>query len=103
MTDIKSVAVLGSGVMGAGIAGHLANAGIPVILMDLPQKGLGKKNALAKEAIDRLKKSNPAALMSKDKAKLITPGNLDDDLDKIKDVDWVIEVVIQRLDIKQEH
>lgn len=102
MTDIKSVAVLGSGVMGAGIAAHLANAGIPVILMDLPQKGIGKKNALAKEAIEKLKKSNPAALMHKDKAKLITPGNLEDDLKKIKDVDWVIEVVIERLDIKQD-
>lgn len=102
MTEIKSVAVLGSGVMGAGIAAHMANAGIPVILMDLPQKGLGKKNALAKDAIDALKKSNPAALMSKSKAKLITPGNFEDDLDKIKDVDWVIEVVIERLDIKQD-
>ncbi len=102
MTEIKSVAVLGAGVMGAGIAAHLANAGIPVILMDLPQKGMGKKNALAKEAIERLKKSNPAALMSKDKAKLITPGNFDDDLEKVKDVDWVIEVVIERLDIKQD-
>jgi len=102
MTDIKSVAVLGSGVMGAGIAAHLANAGIPVILMDLPQKGIGKKNSLAKEAIENLKKSNPAALMHKDKAKLITPGNFEDDLEKIKEVDWVIEVVIERLDIKQD-
>lgn len=101
MTEIKSVAVLGSGVMGAGIAGHFANAGIPVLLLDMPQKGLGKKNSLAKDAIEGLKASNPAALMNKENAKLITPGNFEDDLSKIKDVDWVIEVVVERLDIKQ--
>lgn len=102
MSEIKSVVVLGSGVMGAGIAAHVANAGIPVTLLDLPQKGLGKKNALAKEAIERLLKMDPAPLMDKKNADLITPGNFDDDLDKVKDADWVVEVVVERLDIKQE-
>jgi 3-hydroxyacyl-CoA dehydrogenase len=102
MRDIKSVAVLGSGVMGSGIAGHFANAGIPVLLLDMPQKGLGKKNSLAKDAIERMLKADPAPLMHKRNADLITPGNFEDDLVKIKDVDWVIEVVIERLDIKQE-
>ncbi len=99
--SIKSVAVIGSGVMGAGIAAHIANAGVRVLLLDMPQKGIGKKNLLAKNAIDLLKKSNPAALMSKKNADLITPGNFDDDLKKISEVDWVIEVVIENLDIKQ--
>ncbi len=102
MTDIKNVAVLGSGVMGAGIAAHLANAGVNVLLMDLPQKGIGKKNALAKEAIEKLKKSNPAAFMSKAFVKNVEAGNFDDDLSRVKDMDWVIEVVVERLDIKQD-
>jgi 3-hydroxyacyl-CoA dehydrogenase len=102
MREIKSVAVLGSGVMGAGIAGHFANAGIQVLLLDLPQKGFGQKNAIAKGAIEGLLKSNPAALTHKKNADLITPGNFDDDLEKIKDCDWVVEVIVERLDIKQE-
>jgi len=102
MTTIKKAAVIGSGVMGAGIAGHFANAGIPVLLLDIPQKGFGKKNSLAEGAIDRLKKSDPPALMHKKNAKLITAGNLDDDLKKLKDVDWVVEAIVEKKDIKQE-
>lgn len=102
MGQIKNVAVLGAGVMGAGIAAHLANAGVNVLLMDLPQKGIGKKNAMAKDAIEKLKKSNPAAFMNKAFAKRVEAGNFDDDLSRVKDMDWVIEVVIERLDIKQD-
>lgn len=101
MKEIKSVAVLGSGVMGASIAAHFANAGVPVLLLDLPQKGFGKKDSLAKEAIERLKTTSPAPLTHKRRAELITPGNLEDDLEKIKNVDWVVEAVVENLDIKK--
>ncbi len=99
--DIKKVAVIGSGVMGAGIAAQIANAGIPVRLLDMPQKGFGKKNALAEEALERLSKADPAPIMHRDRLKLITPGNLDE-LKDIADCDWVIEVVIEKLEIKQD-
>lgn len=102
MTEIKKVAVIGSGVMGASIAAHVANSGTPVILLDIVPKDAKDRSQLAKDAIEKLLKSNPAALTHKKKAKLIKPGNLEDDLKLLSDVDWIIEVVIERLDIKQE-
>ena len=101
MTQIKKVAVIGSGVMGASIAAHIANAGIPVRLLDLPQKGFGKKNALAEDAIDRLLKADPEPFMHKSNAKLITAGNLDD-LKDVADCDWVIEVIVEKLEAKRD-
>lgn len=98
---IQKVGVLGSGVMGAGIAAHVANAGIPVVLLDIAQEGAGGRSALAIGAIEKLKKNKPSALMSASRAKLITPGNLDDDLALLADCDWIIEAVIERVDIKQ--
>jgi 3-hydroxyacyl-CoA dehydrogenase len=102
MSDIKKVAVLGAGVMGANIAAHIANAGIPVMLLDIPQSGFGKKNALAEGAIEKMLKADPAPFMLKKNADLITPGNIEGDLDKLKEVDWIIEAVIEKLDIKQD-
>ncbi|MEO8196845.1 MAG: 3-hydroxyacyl-CoA dehydrogenase/enoyl-CoA hydratase family protein, partial [Thermoanaerobaculia bacterium] len=98
---IQKVGVLGSGVMGAGIAAHVANAGIPVVLLDIAQEGPGGRSALAMNAIERLKKTKPSPLMAASRAKLITPGNLDDDLALLADCDWIIEAVIERVDIKQ--
>ena len=98
---IQKVGVLGSGVMGAGIAAHVANAGLPVVLLDIAQEGPGGRSALAIGAIEKLKKNKPSALMSASRAKLITPGNLDDDLALLADCDWIIEAVIERVDIKQ--
>ncbi|MFZ2587146.1 MAG: 3-hydroxyacyl-CoA dehydrogenase NAD-binding domain-containing protein [Alphaproteobacteria bacterium] len=106
---IKKVAVIGAGVMGAGIAAQVANAGVPVVLLDIlpkdvPLKKKGNedaRNAVALGAIAKLKKSNPAALMHPKNANLIEAGNTTDDLNKLKDCDWVIEAVIERLDIKQ--
>lgn len=101
MAEIKKVAVCGSGVMGAAIAAHMANAGIPVLLFDIVKEGVSDRRQLSKDAIEKLLKTNPAALTHKRKAKLITPCNLEDDLDKLKDVDWIIEAIIEKVEIKQ--
>ena len=99
---IRRVAVLGAGVMGSGIAAHCANAGIPVILLDIvPPKG-GDRNAFAQGALDKLKKSRPAAFMHQRNALLVSVGNFDDDLAKVADCDLIIEAIVERLDIKQQ-
>ena len=98
---IRSVAVIGAGVMGAGIAAHVANAGVKVFLLDVVKPGSNNRNAIAEGAIEKLKKMDPAPLMGSRAVRLITPGNIEDDLEKLKDVDWIVEAVIERLDIKQ--
>ena len=97
---IKKVAVIGAGLMGSGIAAQVANAGVPVVLLDIVPKDAKDRSLLAKGAIDKLLKSNPAALMHKNNAKLITPGNMEDDLELLKECDWIIEVVLEDLKIK---
>ncbi|SIT91380.1 3-hydroxyacyl-CoA dehydrogenase/enoyl-CoA hydratase family protein [Edaphobacillus lindanitolerans] len=112
--QIRKAAVIGSGVMGSGIAAHLANIGIPVLLLDIvpelsaeeQSKGLDPenrsvRNRLAEGALKNLLKQKPAPLASKENLALITPGNLEDDLHKLKDVDWIIEVIVENLDIKK--
>ena len=98
--DFKAIAVIGSGTMGSAIAGQIANAGRPVLLLDLPTDG-DDPNKIANAAIDRLLKSDPPALMHKKRSTLITTGNLRDDFDKLADCDWIIEAVVERLDIKK--
>ncbi|WP_374373918.1 3-hydroxyacyl-CoA dehydrogenase NAD-binding domain-containing protein [Dongia sp.] len=98
---IKKACVIGAGVMGSGIAAQIANAGVPVLLLDIVPKEGADRSAIAKGAIEKLLKADPAPLMSKAAAKLITPGNTEDDLDQLADVDWIVEAVIERLDIKQ--
>lgn len=100
--EVKKAAVLGSGVMGAAIAAHFANAGIPVLLLDIVPEGAEDRNKLAKAAIEKLPKTSPAPLTHPSKIKLMTPGNLEDDLEKLREVDWIVEAVIERLDIKQK-
>jgi 3-hydroxyacyl-CoA dehydrogenase len=100
--EIKTVAVIGSGVMGSGIAAHVANAGYPVRLLDIVPKDAGDRSILAKTAIERMLKTEPAPLMTKAAAKLITPGNTEDDFDALKDVDWIVEVIVENLDIKKK-
>jgi len=99
---IRKVGVLGAGVMGASIAAHVANAGVPVVLLDIVPPGADDRDALAKGAIAKLLKAKPAAFMSAQRAKLVTPGNLEDHLDLLSDCDWIIEAVIERIDIKQK-
>ena len=98
---IERAAVLGAGVMGSGIAAQIANAGIPVLLLDLVPEGASNRNALAQGALERMQKADPAPFMSKQAARLVTPGNLEDDLGKLAEVDWIVEAVIENLAIKQ--
>ncbi|OAS16278.1 3-hydroxyacyl-CoA dehydrogenase/enoyl-CoA hydratase family protein [Paenibacillus oryzisoli] len=116
MTTIRTAAVIGSGVMGSGIAAHLANVGIPVLLLDrvpeqlTPQEeGAGLtldhpkvRNRFAVSALEKLGKTNPAPLYSETFASRITPGNIEDDLAKLSGVDWIVEVIIENLQAKQE-
>jgi len=99
---IEKAAVIGAGVMGSGIAAHLANAGVPVLLLDIPTDNGAGRNGLAEGAVQRMLKSEPAAFMSKQAAKLVTPGNTEDDLARLSDVDWIIEVVVEDLAVKQD-
>lgn len=113
--NIKKAAVLGSGVMGSGIAAHLANIGIPTLLLDIVPKEVSAeeaakgltvehpavRNRFATGALQKLLKQKPAPLSAKKNLALITPGNFEDDFDKLKDVDWIIEVIVENLDIKK--
>jgi 3-hydroxyacyl-CoA dehydrogenase len=107
---IKKAAVLGSGVMGAGIACHLANIGLEVLMLDilapnLPEAEKSKpaaRNRIANEALQNALKSRPAALYDSRFSARITTGNLEDDFSKIADCEWIIEVVVERLDIKKQ-
>ena len=115
MRRISKVAVIGSGIMGSGIACHFANIGVEVLLLDIAPNELNEKEkvkglALSDAAVrNRIVdtnllqaiKSNPAPLYHADFIKRIHTGNLSDDISKIADVDWIIEVVVERLDIKQ--
>lgn len=95
---IRRIAVLGSGTMGSRIAAHIANAGFPVLLLDVAQAG--DRSRLATQAVESLKKSKPAALASPEFAARITTGNFDDDLVKLKECDWIIEAVAEKMEIK---
>jgi 3-hydroxyacyl-CoA dehydrogenase len=99
--EIRTVAVIGAGVMGASIAAHAANAGVNVLLLDIVKPGNPNRNAIAEGAIERLKKMDPAPLMGSRAVRLIKAGNTEDNLDDLKDADWIVEAVIERLDIKQ--
>ncbi|MBM3491500.1 MAG: 3-hydroxyacyl-CoA dehydrogenase/enoyl-CoA hydratase family protein [Alphaproteobacteria bacterium] len=101
MSEIRKAAVLGAGVMGAGIAAHVANAGVPVLLLDIVPKGANDRNALAADALRRMAKAKPAAFMHKDGARLVTPGNLEDHLGGLADCDWICEAVIEDPTIKR--
>ncbi|MCT2399004.1 3-hydroxyacyl-CoA dehydrogenase/enoyl-CoA hydratase family protein [Novosphingobium mangrovi (ex Huang et al. 2023)] len=98
---IKKVCVIGAGTMGAGIAAQVANAGVPVVLLDIVPKDGANRNAIAEGAVAKMLKTEPAPFMSKSAAKLIETGNIEDHLGKVAECDWVIEAVIERLDIKQ--
>ena len=97
----QSIAVIGAGTMGRAIAGQIANAGLDVLLLDMPDDGGDNVNARALDAVARLKASEPPALFSKDVAARIAVGNIRDDLGRLADADWVIEAVVERLDVKQ--
>lgn len=104
---IRRVAVLGSGVMGSGIAAHVANAGLPVLLLDIvppkldPGAPKAKRDSIAAGALAAMLKTRPAPLFHPKNAHLIEVGNLDDDLERVKDCDLVVEAIIEKLDIKR--
>lgn len=113
---IRKVAVIGSGIMGSGIACHFANIGVDVLLLDIVPRELNDKekakgltlenkvvrNRMVNDSLKAALKSKPSPIYSQAFAKRITTGNLEDDIAKVKDVDWIIEVVVERLDIKQQ-
>src|SRR6202020_1588159 len=103
MKRINKVAVLGAGTMGARIAAHFANAGVPSYLLDVvPADAEGSaRNKIAAAGLDAANKSNPAAFMEPSLARLVTAGNFEDDLNKLADVDWIIEAVVENLEIKR--
>ncbi|APH03769.1 3-hydroxyacyl-CoA dehydrogenase/enoyl-CoA hydratase family protein [Bacillus weihaiensis] len=114
--QIKRAAVLGSGVMGSGIAAHLANIGIPVLLLDIVPRELNEdekkkgltlddqavRNRIAQTAVQKLFKQKPAPLTDKSNVERITVGNFEDDMEKLQEVDWVIEVVVENLAVKHK-
>ncbi|MCB0439764.1 MAG: 3-hydroxyacyl-CoA dehydrogenase family protein, partial [Mangrovimonas sp.] len=113
---INKVAVIGSGIMGSGIACHFANIGVEVLLLDIVPRELNDlekakgftienkqvRNRIVNDALTNAIKSNPAPLYHKSFVSRITTGNLEDDIAKVKDADWIIEVVVERLDIKKQ-
>ncbi|WP_341794025.1 MULTISPECIES: 3-hydroxyacyl-CoA dehydrogenase/enoyl-CoA hydratase family protein [unclassified Rickettsia] len=100
--NIQKICVIGSGVMGAGIAALIANSSHQVVLLDIVASDPNDKNKIVKSAIENLHKQQPPALSFPDKANLITIGNLEDNLDLLKDCDLVIEVIIEKLEIKHQ-
>jgi 3-hydroxyacyl-CoA dehydrogenase len=113
---LKSAVVIGAGTMGAGLAAHLANVGIPVTLLDIVPKGLTPeekkkglslddpkvRNRIVQDGLDRAAKSRPPSFFTSDHSRLVTTGNLEDDFDVISQADWVIEAIIENLDIKRK-
>jgi 3-hydroxyacyl-CoA dehydrogenase len=103
MKRINKVAVLGAGTMGARIAAHFANAGVPSYLFDIvpPDADGPARNKIATAGLEAAKKSKPAAFMEPSLAQLVTVGNFEDDIKKLADVDWIIEAVVENLEIKR--
>src|SRR5579859_562920 len=103
MKRINKVAVLGAGTMGARIAAHFANAGVPSYLLDIvpADADAPARNKIAAAGLDAAKKSKPAAFMEPSLARLVTIGNFEDDLKKLAEVDWIIEAVVENLEIKR--
>ena len=101
---IEKVAVIGSGVMGSGIAAHVANAGFPVCLLDIVPEGSDNRNIIAETAVKNMLKpvklGSPSPLMHRDNAKLIETGNIEDNLDFLSNADLIIEVVLEKIEIK---
>ena len=91
--EIKKVVVIGSGTMGSGIAAQLCNANIPVTILDLTTE-------ISKKARERIHKSRPPLLIDKSKIDNINVGNINDDFNTVKDADWIVEAVVERIDIK---
>ncbi len=99
--NIEKVCVIGAGVMGSGIAAHFANAGVNVDLLDMPGSEGDNRNVIAETAIAKLLKAEPPPLMAAKNARLIRPGNSEDDLNRLREADWVIEAVVENPNVKR--
>src|ERR1700723_1721750 len=99
---INKVAVLGAGTMGARISAHFANAGVPSYLFDIvpPDADGAARNQIAAAGLDAAKQSKPPAFMEASLARLVTVGNFEGDIKKLADLDWIIEAMVENLDIK---
>ena len=97
----RSATVLGAGTMGAQIAAHLANAGLDVYLLDIPPRDGGNKNAVVERGFAQARKTKPDPFFADEAARRITTGNFDDDFERVGQADWVIEAVVERLDVKR--
>ena len=102
MNSIRKVAVFGAGVMGASIAAHVANAGVPVMLFDVASRGPRDRSNVAAGAITRLAGAEPQPLMHKRNLALITPRNIDDDMGEITQCDWIVEAIVEQPDAKRQ-
>jgi 3-hydroxyacyl-CoA dehydrogenase len=99
--EIRTIAVLGAGTMGSRIAAHIANAGYPVLLLDIVGKDNRDRSSIARQALEGLKKARPAAFVDTSVASLVTVGNFEDDLHRLGDADWIIEAVAEQMPIKR--
>ena len=99
-SDIKKICVIGAGTMGSGIAAQCANAGVEVLLLDITSEA--GRNAVAEGAVERIRKSDPPLLMEQKNASLISTGNIEDNLADAGQCDWVVEAIVERLDIKRQ-
>ena len=107
---IKKIAILGSGVMGSRLACHFANAGVKTYLLDIITPNLSEveltnpaaRNKLVNQALEAALKSNPSPIYDKELARLITTGNFEDNMDWLKEADWILEAVVENLDIKRQ-
>src|SRR6185437_9265781 len=100
---IHKVAVLGAGTMGGRIAAHLANAGVPSLLLDIVPLGAdaSSRNKIANAGLEAARRAKPAAFYEPSLSSLVTPGNFEDDLARVADADWIIEAVVEDLEIKR--
>ncbi len=98
---IRKAAVIGAGTMGCGIATHLANAGVPCLLLDIVPEGEGERSRIASDAIGRALKSRPPSFMDPSDSSLLSAGNIEDDLEALGECDWIIEAVTEDLDVKR--
>ena len=98
---IRKAAVIGAGTMGCGIATHLANAGVPCLLLDIVPEGEGERSRIASDALGRALKSRPPSFMDPSDSSLLSAGNIEDDLEALGECDWIIEAVTEDLDVKR--
>ena len=99
--NVQRAAVIGAGTMGSGIAGHLANAGVDVVLLDVAG-ATASRNSIAERALERMRSQSPPPFMHPDHAAHVTTGNIEDHLDRVGDCDWIVEAIVERIEVKRD-